>query len=202
MALQQQQANRAEIDQIAFFQAIPWCASHLSGTPTPVIGPSLSQRRIKAPSDVFFSHTLNAPGALIALLNFYSLHPAPPADHPGAPLGPEPLITQAGAFAALGPMLNGWEGLCHGGVVTTLMDETMARVFVANQDHGLMPHVPVITVYMNTRFEKPTRTGTVQKPAVVMVTARMVRREGRKFFMEADVQAEGGLCWRGLRPCL
>ena len=195
-----QQIDAAETDQqIAFFQAIPWCAAHLSGsTPhTPVvIGLSLTQRRRKAPKDVFFSHTLNAPGALIALLNFYSPRPAPIAD-PKGPLGPEPLITRIRAFAALGPMLGGWKGVCHGGVVGTLMDETMAQLFVANQDHGLLPDVPAMTVYLNTRFMKPARTGTVEDPAVVMVTVRVVKREGRKFFLEADMQdGEGAVLAR------
>ncbi|KAK3296699.1 HotDog domain-containing protein [Chaetomium fimeti] len=192
---QQQQANVAEIDQqLAFFQAIPWCASHLSDTPTPVIRPSLSQRRRNAPGDVFFSHTLNAPGAIPALVNFH----APPSAHvvadPKGPLGPEPLISRLRALIALGPMLNGWAGVCHGGIVGTLMDETVGQLFVANQDHGLLPQdVPVMTVYQNIRFVKPARTGTVQKPAVVLVTARVVKREGRKFWLEADVQEEGGV---------
>jgi acyl-coenzyme A thioesterase PaaI-like protein len=198
MALQQ--ISTAETDQqIAFFQAIPWCAAHLSGsTPhTPVVmGLSLTQRRRNAPEDLFFSHTLNAPGALVALLNFYS--PRPPAvTDPKGPLGPEPLITRIRAFAALGPMLSGWDGICHGGVVVTLMDETMAQLFVANRDHGLLPKVPVMTVYLNTRFVKPARTGTAEDPVVVMVTVRAVKREGRKFFLEADVQdAEGAVLAR------
>jgi acyl-coenzyme A thioesterase PaaI-like protein len=90
-------------------------------------------------------------------------------------------------------MLNGWEGICHGGMVVTMLDEVMGQVFAANKTHGLMVEVPVMTGYLNTRFERPVRTGTVEEPAVVLVTGRLVRQEGRKYWMEGDVQGEGGV---------
>ncbi|EAQ85687.1 hypothetical protein CHGG_06940 [Chaetomium globosum CBS 148.51] len=103
-----QPATTPEADQqLALFQAIPWCAAHLSGYPhTLAIGPSLTQRRSRFPGDVYFSHTLNAPGALIALLNFYPPPPLPLYHHhhhrrpqqpprPRTPHHPRPRVRRA-----------------------------------------------------------------------------------------------------------
>jgi hypothetical protein len=78
-------------------------------------------------------------------------------------------------------------------MVVTLLDEVMGQVFAANKMQGLMGDTPVMTGYLNTRFEKPVKTGgSGEDAAVVMVTGRMVRNEGRKYWMEADVTGEGG----------
>jgi acyl-coenzyme A thioesterase PaaI-like protein len=77
-------------------------------------------------------------------------------------------------------------------MVVTLLDEVMGQVFAANKTHGLMAKIPVMTGYLNTRFEKPVRTGSVERGNVVLVTARLVRSEGRKYWMEGEVSGEGG----------
>jgi acyl dehydratase len=77
-------------------------------------------------------------------------------------------------------------------MVVTLLDEVMGQVFACNKKHGLLPRIPVMTGYLNTRFEKPVRTGSVEKGNVVLVRARMVKSEGRKYWMEGQVCGEGG----------
>lgn len=101
-------------------------------------------------------------------------------------------------------MLNGWEGVCHGGMVVTLLDEVMGQVFAANRRHGLLPRdaPATMTAYLNTRFERPVRTGGIHggdgsggvnaNPAVVLVSARLRRRDRRKFWLDGDVSGPNG----------
>ena len=104
------------------------------------------------------------------------------------------MIKEVAAFVALGPMVNGWEGVCHGGLVASLLDELMGQVFAANKTEKLMAAIPVMTGYLNTRFEKPVLTGGSGMDAkVVLVTGRLVKQEGRKYWLEGDVKGEDGV---------
>ncbi|AEO63640.1 uncharacterized protein THITE_2109173 [Thermothielavioides terrestris NRRL 8126] len=147
--------------------------------------------------------------------------PSPSSSPNQNPTQPQPqnqpppgLITQVQSLIALGPQLNGWPGICHGGVVATLLDEVMGQIFALNRAHGLLAPPPVMTAYLNTRFERPVRTGPGTGPltgtgtgrakngegddghgegeGVVLVTARLVRNEGRKYWVEADVRGREG----------
>ncbi|KAK4138967.1 hypothetical protein BT67DRAFT_364516, partial [Trichocladium antarcticum] len=204
--------------QIAYFRAIPWCAAHLTASPNLIIAQSVS-RELKPPSsnlDALFSRTLNTPDAIPA---YITLHLPPPSESQpssssssssnaaGGSTGSTPtlpaLVTEVKSLVALGPMVNGWDGICHGGMVVTLLDEVMGQFFSINRDRGALGPagmgggVPVMTGYLNTRFEKPVLTGGGGGggggDGVVMVVARLVRREGRKFFLEGEVSGEGGV---------
>ncbi|KAL2130464.1 hypothetical protein VTI74DRAFT_6375 [Chaetomium olivicolor] len=185
------QANAAQAAaQIAYFRAIPWCASHLS-QPNLVVDQSVARRLTTTQRDTLISRTLNTADAIPAYITFYQA-PPPNAAKEGY------LIKEVKSFVALGPMVNGWEGICHGGMVVTLLDEVMGQVFAANKVNGLLVNIPVMTGYLNTRFERPVRTGTAEKPAVVLVSARMLRNEGRKYWLEAEITGEdGGVMARG-----
>jgi acyl-coenzyme A thioesterase PaaI-like protein len=115
------------------------------------------------------------------------------------PADPAQLVLEVQSLAALGPMVNGWDGICHGGIVVTLLDEAMGQLFAVNKMRGVMREMPVLTGWLNTRFMKPVRTGNGNKGAgdgrgkgVVLVTARLVKWEGRKFWAEATVEGEDG----------
>jgi len=53
---------------------------------------------------------------------------------------------------ALGPEFEGWEGIIHGGILTTILDEVMAWALVA-QDAWSM------TARLATDFRRPVRVG-------------------------------------------
>ena len=210
MALHQDQAQaqiqssanasaEASVDaQVAYFQAIPWCAALLS-QPGLVIDQSVSRRPNRVPSqhNTLFSHTLNTPDSIPAYIAFYSLPPPSrktdvlESGDAAAATGGE-VIREVGALLALGPMINGHAGVCHGGLVVALLDEIMGQVLAANRTEGLLPRLPVMTGYLNTRFEKPVLTGSVERPNVVLATGRLVKMEGRKFFLEGEIRGEEG----------
>lgn len=48
---------------------------------------------------------------------------------------------------------NGFYGITHGGIVTTLLDETMAWAAIINAEN------PAVTVSINVNYKLPVRTG-------------------------------------------
>lgn len=184
-----QQANSdAASAQIAHFRAIPWCAAHLSPegvTETPLIVDQSLSRVLQPAHDAshaLVSRTLNTPAGIPAYIAFH-----PPPSAPGA------FVREVKALAALGPALNSWPGVCHGGIITMLVDEAIARVAEVNQRLGLMrKDVVVVTGGLNLKFLKPVRTGTVEKPRAVLITARLAKAEGRRYWVEADVSGPDG----------
>lgn len=195
-----QRANaEAAAQQIAFFRAIPWCAAHLVPSLSLIIDQGFTRRLTGTLSDTLLSRTLNTPDAIPAYITFF--HRPPPPDATSKAGGEEsgsgsvpPPVREVRSLFALGPMVNGWDGVCHGGVVVTLLDEVMGQVFGANRKVGCMPREQIVmTGCLNTRYERPLHTGTVERPAVVLVTARVVRSEGRKHWLEAEATGEGGV---------
>jgi len=53
---------------------------------------------------------------------------------------------------ALGPEFEGWEGIVHGGILSTILDEVMAWSLVAQDVWG-------VTARMTTDFRRPVRVG-------------------------------------------
>ncbi|KAK4122027.1 hypothetical protein N657DRAFT_657516 [Parathielavia appendiculata] len=182
-----QRANQdATAAQIAYFRAIPWCATLLSSPPGHarlIIAQPVTRRLRTTPEHALICRMLNTPGAIPAYILFYT---APPT--------PDSIICELSALVALGPMLNGWAGVCHGGVVAMLLDDMMGQVVVLNNERGLLgvDGGPMVTSRLETRFLKPVRTGMAQSANVVLVTGRLVKVEGRKYLLEAEVRGEDG----------
>ena len=68
---------------------------------------------------------------------------------------------------------EGWEGIAHGGIVTTILDEVMAWALVENDSWGL-------TARMQVEFKRPVPIGRRIRGEgrVVDVRRRIVRAEG------------------------
>ena len=75
----------------------------------------------------------------------------------------------------LDPRFEGWEGIAHGGIVTTILDEVMAWALVDNDSWG-------VTARMQVEFKRPVPIG------------RRIRGEGRVVDVRRRiVQASGVL---------
>lgn len=70
---------------------------------------------------------------------------------------------------------QGWAGVVHGGIIATLLDETMNRMLC---DSG----TPVVTADLQVRFKHPAPVG-----APLQVRARI--RERRKSLVRAEAEA-------------
>ena len=68
---------------------------------------------------------------------------------------------------------EGWEGIAHGGIVTTILDEVMAWALVDNDSWG-------VTARMQVEFKRPVPIGRRIRGEgrVVDVRRRIVRAEG------------------------
>ncbi|KAM7207630.1 acyl-coenzyme A thioesterase THEM4 [Naviculisporaceae sp. PSN 640] len=168
--------NQAAVEaEIAHFRAIPWCAEMLSD-PKLVVDQSFSRFEKPKFEDSLLSHTLNTPETIPGFITFYR----PPED-------PKAMVTELNAFISLGNLIDGWGGICHGGIIMTMLDEVMGQLPAVNKLRGNLPDVQLMTAYLNTKFLAPVRT-----PTVVMITSTLVKQEGRKYFINAVIRNERG----------
>ncbi|KAK1756804.1 HotDog domain-containing protein [Echria macrotheca] len=168
-------AGQQNTPDVSHFQRIPWCAAHLSSQNLIIETP---HTRLPKPDheEALMAQTLNRPDAIAAFAVFYTPPPSP-----------SDLLEEVGAFLTLGPMLNGWKGICHGGIVMTILDEVCGQLAAINRARGVVKDIPMMTAYLNVKFVAPVRTGTT-----VLVRAWMARREGsRKYFVEGVMEDEG-----------
>ncbi len=81
--------------------------------------------------------------------------------------------------------LQGWQGVLHGGIIATLLDEAFAHALGgAARGAGQA----AVTAEMTVRFKKPVRIGHK-----VIVDGRVVKTKGRVINCEATIRDEFGL---------
>ncbi|RYC55646.1 hypothetical protein CHU98_g10562 [Xylaria longipes] len=160
----------------AHFAAIPWCARHLQGERI-VAGPSPSRTLKSSGEDSLFADTLNSERGIVRMLRVYE-----------EPLSPTERVDEVKAFLTLGNGLNGWPNVCHGGLVTTILDEVIGMLVPINRERGQMPAGTYMTAYLNTTFVKPVPT-----PATILTRTWFTKVEGRKYFTEGTIEDENGV---------
>jgi uncharacterized protein (TIGR00369 family) len=80
---------------------------------------------------------------------------------------------------------EGPPGYAHGGIIATLLDETMSK---AVRSHGVV----AMTRHMEVDYKRPVPSSAADAPKPVRLEGRVVRSEGRKHWVEARiVDAEG-----------
>jgi acyl-coenzyme A thioesterase PaaI-like protein len=156
-------------------RAIPWCARHLE-SPNLVAKVAACRREKPGGLDRLFAKTLNSPDTVQSFVVVHIL-PEKPAD----------LIAEIKAFISLNKGVNGFAGICHGGIVATMMDEVMGQHLEVNQRSKAIPYPLLMTAYINTRFLAPIRT-----PSTVMVTSKIGDVERRKYKFQAVIEDETG----------
>ena len=75
---------------------------------------------------------------------------------------------------------QGWKDLVHGGILMTLMDETMAKAAVRSG-------VNIVTAEMTTKFKNPARVGTT-----LVCTAQVEEVRKRLVYARAGIRDEHG----------
>ncbi|KAK5135936.1 hypothetical protein LTR08_004394 [Meristemomyces frigidus] len=172
-------------DSKASFLRIPWAASLLSKPNTVVRVPGSRQPKLSR-EDSLFAEVLKTPRTIQSCISLYQR----PAEH-------DAKIEEVSTLMTLGDGMNGHPGILHGGIVASILDEAMGILQSANHERehlrkvgtgsaqGELPThgIGTFTVELKTRFLKPVRT-----PGSLVVTARYVRREGRKEWICAEVK--------------
>jgi len=173
------EAHRLETKDRAFFSGIPWTAKLMNDSSFTNL-PKIS--RLPNPEteeDSFLAETVKTPGIISHLLAYYRNLPKPGAS-----------VTEARWLIALGTKLNGWPNVMHGGVQSFLLDEIMAFMLgCSKRVPGATPlALNTVTAELKVRYLRALRT-----PGVLLVEARLVKREGRKLWTEAEVKDEKGV---------
>ena len=190
-----------------------WIASILS---SPEYFPILTDSRVPKPSgeDAYFGHTLATATTIphVLTLRRRELTPPPSSDGSGAgtgtgpgtgaPIWPAPTAKPSSAppvnppdvilLADLSaPGICGHPDTVHGGVAATLLDEVMSLAvgIHAGQTDAVPteanPRGKIYTAQLDVRYKKPLLV-----PAVAVVKARVVARQGRKFWVRAQIVQE------------
>ena len=73
----------------------------------------------------------------------------------------------------LEPRFQGWDGIAHGGILCTILDEVMAWSLVGEDNWGL-------TARLNVAFKRPAEVGTVlhAEGTVARTRRRLIETEG------------------------
>ncbi|KAL4804378.1 HotDog domain-containing protein [Aspergillus unguis] len=170
-------------DDTSHFQEISWVAQLLSD-PSFITIPIPSRIFKSSTEDSFFSTTINSPSTIAKCLMQYR-QPEPESK----PFSPEAIPTnELRIFCTLGSDLNGYPGVLHGGMISTLLDECTGLVLSLSLGGGLPGMEGPVTAYLNTRFKRPVLT-----PGTVLVSARIVEtKENRKWKLVGDIRDENG----------
>jgi len=79
-----------------------------------------------------------------------------------------------------GPQHQGYDGVVHGGIVSTLLDEIMARYVYSKG-------VNAVTARLEIRYRRPTPVGQE-----LTITGKIVRQRGKMFEMTGCIQLADG----------
>jgi uncharacterized protein (TIGR00369 family) len=81
---------------------------------------------------------------------------------------------------------EGPRGYAHGGIIATLLDETMSK---AVRSHGVV----AMTRNMEVDYRRPVPSSAPNEPKPVRLEGRVVRDEGRKHWAEARILDANGI---------
>ncbi len=82
---------------------------------------------------------------------------------------------EAAADFVLGERFQGWNGIAHGGIVATVLDEAMAWALGLSE-------IKAVTAEMNIRYKKPAPIGKKLR-----VVGRLLENKGRVLMTESSM---------------
>ncbi|GKT45584.1 acyl-coenzyme A thioesterase THEM4 [Colletotrichum spaethianum] len=196
----------ADNPDVQHFLGIQWCAALLS-EPGTVRETAASRFPKPSTEDQLFSTTLHTEETIAAFLTFYkrpsSSSPSPtttPSASSSSSSSSTPavatddggggghLVRELKSLLTLRAGVNGYPNVSHGGIVATVLDETIGMVFLVNKTEGLMPEEEsYMTAYLNVTYVRP-----VQTPQTVLCVVEVVRVQGRKWWIRGRIEDREG----------
>lgn len=164
------EAQRAQLVKI------PWCAALLHDPQAEVCLPSSRRPRVHGES-TYINQTLNTPETVPRFVLVYD-----------KPTAPHQRVEVLRGIVTLGSGLSGHVDICHGGITTTILDEMMGLLVVANLRRQAIPGPAYMTAYLNTTFLRP-----VAANRTYVVVARIAKLEGRKLFITDTLEDGDGM---------
>jgi acyl-coenzyme A thioesterase PaaI-like protein len=168
----------------AHFESIPWCKNLLSD-PAYLIVPSRSRHVKKDGEDALTGRTINSASTIAAWLTQIKI-----------PTPEDGLIEELRALMTLGPELDGYPHICHGGIQATILDEVMGNLVGSNESRKFdkaraagedAEKAAIVTAELLIKYLKPVLT-----PSTVCVNVRITKLEGRKIWLDGSIEDETG----------
>ncbi|KAK2068973.1 hypothetical protein P8C59_003583 [Phyllachora maydis] len=125
----------------------------------------------------YINQTLNTPETVPRFVLVYD-----------KPTAPHQRVEVLRGIVTLGSGLSGHVDICHGGITTTILDEMMGLLVVANLRRQAIPGPAYMTAYLNTTFLRP-----VAANRTYVVVARIAKLEGRKLFITDTLEDGDGM---------
>ncbi|EME43701.1 hypothetical protein DOTSEDRAFT_131813 [Dothistroma septosporum NZE10] len=168
---------------------IPWIRRMVSKPGTIYRVPG-SRSFKSSTEDSLLAETLKTPRTIRSAISFYS-RPTHETDE----------IEQVTTVMTIGDGMNGHPEIIHGGIVATIIDESMGILQSVNLERAHMRQVKLgqaegelpppggaaFTAELKVRYLRPVRT-----PGAIAVVARRERKEGRKEWLVAEVRQQVG----------
>jgi acyl-coenzyme A thioesterase PaaI-like protein len=181
------QVSQEDID---FFSNMPFTRPYMDNMSPYQPVPFVSRYDKGDLSDKFFNKAIKSndtiPRALAFMRKPGSLH-SPPTDDDGIDLSQSAENPFFITFCQIESGVNGYINTAHGGVLAALFDETLGfcaeayRVFVASEGGHLL------TAKLEVSYRSPVPT-----PSAVVIKTWVRRKEGRKWFLEAQLLDKDG----------
>lgn len=182
---------KSENPDLKHFLGIPWAAAHINA-PDTVRETANSRLPKQDTEDQLFSTTLHTDDTIAAYLTLYKRPSSSSSEttaNGNAAQSDEGanMIRELKALLTLRKGVNGYAGVSHGGIVATVLDETIGLVFPVNKVNGLIPDGAYMTAYLNVQYVRPVKT-----PQTVLCVVEVVKVRGRKYWIEARIEDSEG----------
>ncbi|KAH7140215.1 thioesterase superfamily protein [Dactylonectria estremocensis] len=163
-------------DDLQYFSRVPWCRAHLEepGAIT-TVSPSCTAK--ETAEDELFARTLRTTNTIRAFVAIYRLPESPQQE----------IIRDFKYLISLQQGLSGYPGVCHGGIVATVLDEVLGIPFLFNQMHNNLLDGAHMTGELTIKYLRP-----VPLRCSLLCRVSIVRSEGRKYFVNGHIEDENG----------
>ncbi|KAL2434885.1 hypothetical protein ABEF95_010074 [Exophiala dermatitidis] len=175
-------------EEVSVFLSIPWCQRILSDPEWRVEQCTSRVLKPQTREDALLSQSLNSNDTIKGWVSLYrrpqnttntnsttSTHNNTTAAIPGG------LTTEVLTLLSLQPGLNGYSGVCHGGIVATILDEVMS-ILVTRCRNSQGVRGDNVTADLHLTYVKPVPT-----PAVVLCRAKINDIKGRKYYVDGQI---------------
>ncbi|TQV92606.1 hypothetical protein V2A60_009079 [Cordyceps javanica] len=185
-------------DAIDFFSTVPHAKAYLDSSRDLLPVPFYSRSPKVDGADTFFAETIKSrdtiPHALLLLRGAIARLEYKFDDDNGNGAAGSSWQPDTVSLFQLGNKLNGYRDTTHGGLLASLLDEVVGFNVdglcscAEAQDGNGQSRNRLYTAYLNTTYRRPV------SPGVYAVESRLVRRDGRKWFLQGRiVGAEGAV---------
>lgn len=162
---------------IDYFASLPFASPYLN-SPFYEPVPFITRYDTKATSNKFFSKVINTAETIPHLLALVRVPDSKPNQTTDQRDNARPDFV---VFVSLGPDLCGFQDTVHGGVLAALLDEALG-LCAESTELVSKGHTRLYTAGLEISYRSP-----VPVPSVVMIKTWVTKRQGRKWFLEAQV---------------